>query len=536
MSPVAPQPELPTAEDLVAYLDGELAPEDCRRVEQRLAADEDYRQQLRDLDQAWEALDSLPTAKATDDFARTTMELVTVAAEGDASKVSATASKTRRSRLLWQIVAGAAAVALSFFIARAILPDPNRRLLQDLPVIRQAEALQLVPNVEFLRQLADEVPADSLMTDDEAANRELSHIKLISTDSPEARRSWVESQSAEQKAKLAAAAKRFAARTPGERERLIKLQREISRADDSQKLQEMLVAYGQWLDGLTAGKQEQLREEMAELSTDEQVERVRQFVRGENAQASRQLSNEDAERLRREVLAIAAERQGELSREMRRRGERDRARRLEGPEGALMIVTRELSRDRNNDEVRDRLVDTLSPNARAHLDRLNRDFRRGQLWQWVRQSLQTKVGPHDLERFFAEKLENSEREKLLNMPADEMQWHLERLYFAAELGSGEATPWWIEAPNADDERRGPPGGREPDFPREGPRRDGPRRDRERGPGSPPREFLDRERMPPGPDGPRGPGGPRGVERPEGRPPRFDRPGPSPESPPPRGET
>ena len=52
-----PQPERPTHEELVAYLDGELAPEDCRRVEDRLATDDEYRQQLRDLDQAWEAIE-----------------------------------------------------------------------------------------------------------------------------------------------------------------------------------------------------------------------------------------------------------------------------------------------------------------------------------------------------------------------------------------------------------------------------------------------------------------------------------------------
>jgi anti-sigma factor RsiW len=69
MSSVAnPQPELPNAEELVAYLDGELPPDDCRRVERRLAEDDDYRQRLRDLDQAWEALDALPATRADDDL------------------------------------------------------------------------------------------------------------------------------------------------------------------------------------------------------------------------------------------------------------------------------------------------------------------------------------------------------------------------------------------------------------------------------------------------------------------------------------
>ena len=85
-SVIDPQPEHPAHEELVAYLDGELAPEECRRVEERLAKDEEYRQQLRDLDQAWEALDALPTTTVDDGFARTTIELACVAAEEDLSQ------------------------------------------------------------------------------------------------------------------------------------------------------------------------------------------------------------------------------------------------------------------------------------------------------------------------------------------------------------------------------------------------------------------------------------------------------------------
>ena len=40
-------------------------------------------QQLRDLDQAWEALDALPATSPGDDFARTTIEMVTLAAQED---------------------------------------------------------------------------------------------------------------------------------------------------------------------------------------------------------------------------------------------------------------------------------------------------------------------------------------------------------------------------------------------------------------------------------------------------------------------
>ena len=46
-------------EEIVAYLDGELSAEESARVEQRLASDESYRQQLQSIERAWLALDQL---------------------------------------------------------------------------------------------------------------------------------------------------------------------------------------------------------------------------------------------------------------------------------------------------------------------------------------------------------------------------------------------------------------------------------------------------------------------------------------------
>src|SRR4051812_15898914 len=94
-----PHSEQPSdREELVAYLDGELEPEECRAIEERLANDDEYRQQLRDLDQAWEALDELPSTKTDESFARTTIELACVAAEEHLShRTKSSAEVSRRN-------------------------------------------------------------------------------------------------------------------------------------------------------------------------------------------------------------------------------------------------------------------------------------------------------------------------------------------------------------------------------------------------------------------------------------------------------
>ena len=152
-----PNRPLPTPpEELVAYLDGELSPDECRRVEERLAGDADYRQQLRDLDQAWEALDALPAASAGDDFARTTIEMVTVAAQDEQSTAHGTSRRDKPAppALTWPSLRGAA-VRRSVSSPRAgCCPIRTLACIADLPVIRQMDLLAQIEDVDFLRQLS----------------------------------------------------------------------------------------------------------------------------------------------------------------------------------------------------------------------------------------------------------------------------------------------------------------------------------------------------------------------------------------------
>jgi hypothetical protein len=369
-------------------------------------------------------------------------------------------------------------------------------LLHDLPVIRQVDVLRQVESVEFLRRLDAKVPEERLMNDEAAIDEELTQMKSAGSESFEERRNWVEGLSPEDKIVLAAQEKRFVSlkeRIPGEQDRLRKLQQEISAAGID--LQRTLLAYDQWLSRLTAAQQEALREDLIDLSVEKQVQLVSRLVRQERDQASRKLTPEDAEKLRNVLQEITKERQAEIMADSPRRGDKDRPRRQEG--GALPILARELFRRDGNNHIRERLESQLSPEARAHLDSLSGMRRTGQLWRWVLDSLQMKVDSDELERFFADKLTNDEREQLLSLPPNEMRSRLERLYYATELGYRNAAQWWSEyresgggSPN----RSGP--GRpdfRPDGPRERRRPDGPSPgidDRRRGPGPggpPPRD-------------------------------------------------
>jgi anti-sigma factor RsiW len=142
-------------EQLVAYLDGELDAESARRIEERLAAEPEVREALNRLEQTWDMLDELGSTPVGNGFTRTTLEMVTVAAEEDVKRETAQAPRRRRRRL-WLTGAGVLATsAVGFFTAYLCLPNPNRQLLQDLPVLENYDEYRQIDNIEFLRMMKD---------------------------------------------------------------------------------------------------------------------------------------------------------------------------------------------------------------------------------------------------------------------------------------------------------------------------------------------------------------------------------------------
>ena len=536
-SVIDPQPEPSPNDELVAYLDGELPPDECRRVEDRLAADDGYRQQLRDLDQAWEALSALPSTAVDDSFARTTIELACVAAEEDLSQRTAEATAENRGRKRWWIGAGVAAAVIGFVMMRALAVHRNNTVLADLPVIVQVNTLAEVPDVDFLRQLAAAVPPSSFVGDTPAFVRTVADFTSANSASLDDRRAWVNSLSSEQKVNLAERSRAFEElrQNPRENDRLRKLARDISLAPDADLLQRTLVAYGQWLSQHKAGEQQTIREDLDRLSTTKQkVDAVQQLVRHDNEQAARRLSPAERDALRSEIFALAKEKKPDFVSQVPAGPWRVKAEKLDAsnPGPALFILRETLRREafQNNDEFgesTERLLRKINRDKDdgEKLSRRQRDRRRGQLMEWIHEAVQTKLSPEDLERFFeSDKLTNTQRQTLLNKPKAEMEIELEQLYLKSELGI-ERLPNSREFDGGRGPRNGPGPGPGPEGGPFGRRPEGPPPEDGFGPG-PPDGGFDRDR-PPGPDGRRGP--PR--DGPDDRRPEDRRPGDRPRRPP-----
>ncbi len=147
-------PEPTSSEQLVAFLDGELEEQERLAVEARLAADAALREEISRLEQAWDLLDTLPETEAGQNFTQTTVEMVAVRAaeEADPSSARAMVSRWGKRLALAGLFFGLTAAGYALV---ALRPDPNELLLRHYRIIKHLDALESIPDVEFLRKLND---------------------------------------------------------------------------------------------------------------------------------------------------------------------------------------------------------------------------------------------------------------------------------------------------------------------------------------------------------------------------------------------
>ncbi len=147
--------ESPIDELLTSYLDDELAPDERAHVEQRLTQDPQFRGQLNHMQRAWDLLDTLQRTEAPSNFTQSTVEMVAVKAADDAETETSPGGK-RGVIIAMACVGSLLAAGAGFFAVYTALDAPNRRLLNDLPVIEKLDKYRYADSIEFLESLESE--------------------------------------------------------------------------------------------------------------------------------------------------------------------------------------------------------------------------------------------------------------------------------------------------------------------------------------------------------------------------------------------
>ncbi|MEW4566339.1 hypothetical protein AB1L88_00585 [Tautonia sp. JC769] len=142
--------------DLVAYLDGELAEDRVRILEEKLTRSLSGRREIDSLRSTWDLLDLLPRPPADDAFTERTLTLASERPDGDDRLVGAARVVVRRLVSLAVALVVLALGGVSGYAAtRWIWPDPTARLARDLTIAERLEDYQAVGSFEFLRRLDD---------------------------------------------------------------------------------------------------------------------------------------------------------------------------------------------------------------------------------------------------------------------------------------------------------------------------------------------------------------------------------------------
>lgn len=144
----------PLEEELVAYLDGELDEHATKEVEQKLTEDSSYRLRLKELQEAWDALDTLPRGEVSQSFTASTIELV-LASEKKQLR-DRRKSYEWVSRIAFTAVLLTVGIWLGYISTQFYQNRDNQSLIENLTLIENVDMYREVESIEFLEKLHHE--------------------------------------------------------------------------------------------------------------------------------------------------------------------------------------------------------------------------------------------------------------------------------------------------------------------------------------------------------------------------------------------
>jgi len=427
----------PLDEELVAYLDGELDAESGRRVEALLASDPAVRRRLQSLERTWDLLDELDAAPLGEPFTQTTLEMVAIAAREDAERGRAEAPRRRRLVLL-AVGAGLLAAAAAGFCA-VTLYNPDRQLLQDLPLLENLDEYRQIGSIEFLHRLRDEgLPflraGDLRGSVDESVASPRQHVESMSLDAKE---------------QLLRAEDRFTALAPAEQQRLRRLYQDLRNDPDSERLRAVMHAYYEWLKPLPP----LTWADLAEGELDERIAAVKKRLKEETQrEGSWRPGAKDMAALRSWMDNCATRHKADFLKSLRNEQERKRFSESDKPSQHQRVVgylrRQWLAPNPNfgklppmmTNEDLTRLREKLSPDARKQLEGKKPIQQWRLVTAWMRQGFrrafedQRPHGPlsqsddERLAEFFEKVLTDEQRDRLLSMPGEKIQRELQRMF------------------------------------------------------------------------------------------------------------
>lgn len=285
-----------------------------------------------------------------------------------------------------------------------------------------------------------------------------------------ARRREVASMTPAQRKDLQNKLDRFSQLSPEDQQRLRALHAEIVSASDGEHLQRLLERYTRWLGTLPSGQ----RADLLSRPPEERLAEIKRLVRQQEAERlgnllAQELSEQDYATLMSWLDELIQRRERDLLAKFPFLEERLKS--IQDPKWRRWTIYFSLRHGPSKDALKPdaadlaRLKEQLSPKARQLLDKAHSaDNMTDILERWMQAAAFSKrrfapVAKEELRKFYREKIEPRERERLESLPPEVMQRELTRLYHAQRLqqsfeGPGPMFPFGGPGPGAGPNKHG----------------------------------------------------------------------------------
>ncbi len=143
-------------EEIVAYLDGELAEEDRQDFERRLESDVKLKERFETHRSTWDALNLLVGLESKVDVAGSTVERLNSETQREIAELNARNRRRKRFFLTVCAVASCAFAILGFCLFSLFFPDVQKQRLKDRNVVSRLAQLEAIGDFEYLVALSQE--------------------------------------------------------------------------------------------------------------------------------------------------------------------------------------------------------------------------------------------------------------------------------------------------------------------------------------------------------------------------------------------
>jgi len=301
-------------EQLVAYLDGELPPEERIVLEARLGRDSSLRKRLRTLQHGWDMLDELPMATPSAVFLESTIRMAAMeASQGKSSTNGSWTNGWLKSKRVWVSLITIFCLGVGVAGARVRERQQFRLQLSQLPVAMHVDAYLNANDISMMRTLM-QLPQWQKAV--EIAERfgewDFSLHQRIDQASVSQRNQLLQELPIEHQQVVMQSWQRFEKLDPAAKASILETAQRVSDQSDSADLLATMDRFARWRESLAPAQRDQITSGDAEGRMKAIDESLQRTVRQWTQQTSRLLTEEDIETIYHVVRQIARLRIEEL--------------------------------------------------------------------------------------------------------------------------------------------------------------------------------------------------------------------------------